>query len=165
MSPCFPNSKRGASLKKTRSSPWCRTGEPRTPPNPQRIPEASYAVLNCFVGIDIGGTVDTVIAAMEANHPHLTTQKTFYVEISRAATVPSSSPTTGTRSANGSKPPPASGSRRSKRSSPNRRRRRNPGWRRSAALIGRVPHPASGHPSPELEKTPEPRRIEHDLEV
>ncbi len=31
-----------------------------------------------------GKTVDTVIAAMEANHPHLTTQKSFYVEISRA---------------------------------------------------------------------------------
>ena len=31
-----------------------------------------------------GRTVDTVIAAMEANHKHLTTQKSFYVEISRA---------------------------------------------------------------------------------
>ena len=31
-----------------------------------------------------GRTVDNVIAAMEANHPHLTTQKSFYVEISRA---------------------------------------------------------------------------------
>lgn len=31
-----------------------------------------------------GRTVDTVIAAMEANHPHLTTQKSYYVEISRA---------------------------------------------------------------------------------
>ena len=31
-----------------------------------------------------GRTVDRVIAAMEANHPHLTTQKSFYVEISRA---------------------------------------------------------------------------------
>ena len=31
-----------------------------------------------------GRTVDTVIAAMEANHPHLTTRKSFYVEISRA---------------------------------------------------------------------------------
>ena len=31
-----------------------------------------------------GRTVDTVIAAMEANHPHLTTQKSFYIEISRA---------------------------------------------------------------------------------
>ena len=31
-----------------------------------------------------GRTVDTVIAAMEANHPHLITQKILYVEISRA---------------------------------------------------------------------------------
>ena len=31
-----------------------------------------------------GRTVDTVIAAMEANHPNLTNLKTFYVEISRA---------------------------------------------------------------------------------
>jgi len=31
-----------------------------------------------------GRTVDNVIAAMEANHPHLTSQKSFYVEISRA---------------------------------------------------------------------------------
>ena len=31
-----------------------------------------------------GRTVDNVIAAMEAKHPHLTTQKSFYVEISRA---------------------------------------------------------------------------------
>ena len=31
-----------------------------------------------------GRTVDNVIGAMEANHPHLTTAKAFYVEISRA---------------------------------------------------------------------------------
>ena len=31
-----------------------------------------------------GRTVDHIIAAMEARHPHLTTQKAFYVEISRA---------------------------------------------------------------------------------
>ena len=31
-----------------------------------------------------GRTVDNVIAAMESHHPHLTTQKSFYVEISRA---------------------------------------------------------------------------------
>ena len=30
-----------------------------------------------------GRTVENVIAAMEANHPHLTTQKSFYVESSR----------------------------------------------------------------------------------
>ena len=31
-----------------------------------------------------GRTVDNVIVTMEARHPHLTTQKSFYVEISRA---------------------------------------------------------------------------------
>ena len=31
-----------------------------------------------------GRTIDNVIAAMEADHPHLTTGKAFYVEISRA---------------------------------------------------------------------------------
>ncbi len=31
-----------------------------------------------------GRTVDRVIAVMEAKHPRLTTQKSFYVEISRA---------------------------------------------------------------------------------
>ena len=31
-----------------------------------------------------GRTVDNVIAAMEARHKHLTTQKSFCVEISRA---------------------------------------------------------------------------------
>ncbi len=31
-----------------------------------------------------GRTVDNVIAAIEARHPHLTTQKSFYVEISGA---------------------------------------------------------------------------------
>ena len=31
-----------------------------------------------------GRTVDNVITAMEARHPHLTNQKSFYVEISRA---------------------------------------------------------------------------------
>ena len=31
-----------------------------------------------------GRTVDNVIAVMEANHPNLTTRKSFYVEISRA---------------------------------------------------------------------------------
>ena len=31
-----------------------------------------------------GRTVDNVIAAMEARHPHLMTQKSFYVEINRA---------------------------------------------------------------------------------
>ena len=35
-----------------------------------------------------GYVVDTAIAAMEANYPHLTTQKTLFVEIGRAPTAP-----------------------------------------------------------------------------
>ena len=53
-----------------------------TPGDPQlrHIDRAWASTVHAFQG----RTVDTVIAAMEANHPHLTTQKSFYVEISRA---------------------------------------------------------------------------------
>ena len=52
------------------------------PGDPQlgHIDRAWAATVHAFQG----RTVDTVIAAMEANHPTLTTQKTLYVEISRA---------------------------------------------------------------------------------
>ena len=68
-------------------------------PSGRRVGPVSLAILpeSCRCGFrarrrltryqersDQGRTVDTVIAAMEANHPHLTTQKSFYVEISRA---------------------------------------------------------------------------------
>ncbi len=43
-------------------------------------PAGSSSTVHAFQG----RTVDSVIAAMEARHPHLTTQKSFYVEISRA---------------------------------------------------------------------------------
>ena len=72
-----------------------------------------------------GRTVDTVIAAMEANHPHLTTQKTLYVEISRARE--RAELVTDNRDTLRERLEQASGSRRSKRSSPlvsNRPRRR-----------------------------------------
>ena len=46
---------------------------------PQPVPGLRLAV-HAFQG----RTVDTLIAAMEANHPHLTNQKTLYVAISRA---------------------------------------------------------------------------------
>ena len=49
-------------------------------PQLRHIDRAWAATVHAFQG----RTVDRVIAAMEANHPHLTTQKTFYVEISRA---------------------------------------------------------------------------------
>ena len=53
-----------------------------TPGDPQlrHVDRAWASTVHAFQG----RTVDTVIAAMEANHPNLTTQKSFYVEISRA---------------------------------------------------------------------------------
>ena len=63
-----------------------RLGDGRTldlaPGDPQlrHIDRAWASTVHAFQG----RTVDTVIAAMEANHPNLTTQKTLYVKISRA---------------------------------------------------------------------------------
>ena len=53
-----------------------------TPGNPQlrHLDRAWCSTVHAFQG----RTVDAVIAAMEANHPTLTTAKAFYVEISRA---------------------------------------------------------------------------------
>ncbi|MYE05674.1 MAG: hypothetical protein F4Y04_00355 [Chloroflexi bacterium] len=53
-----------------------------TPGDPQlrHIDRAWCSTVHSFQG----RTVDNVIAAMEANHPALTTQKALYVEISRA---------------------------------------------------------------------------------
>jgi len=53
-----------------------------TPGDPQlrHLDRAWAATVHAFQG----RTVDAVIAAMEANHPNLTTAKAFYVEISRA---------------------------------------------------------------------------------
>ena len=53
-----------------------------TPGDPQlrHLDRAWCSTVHAFQG----RTVDAVIAAMEANHPALTTQKAFYVEISRA---------------------------------------------------------------------------------
>ncbi len=49
-------------------------------PQLRHVDRAWAATVHSFQG----RTVDTVIAAMEANHPTLTNQKTLYVEISRA---------------------------------------------------------------------------------
>ncbi|MCY4381658.1 MAG: AAA family ATPase, partial [Nitrospinae bacterium] len=53
-----------------------------TPGDPQlrHLDHAWASTVHAFQG----RTVDNVIAAMQAGHPHLTTQKSFYVEISRA---------------------------------------------------------------------------------
>ena len=52
----------------------------RDEPAMRHVDHAWAATVHAFQG----RTVDHVIAAMEAGHPHLTTQKSFYVEISRA---------------------------------------------------------------------------------
>ena len=52
----------------------------RDDPQLRHIDHAWASTVHAFQG----RTVDNVIAVMEANHPHLTTQKSFYVEISRA---------------------------------------------------------------------------------
>ena len=52
----------------------------RNDPQLRHLDHAHASTVHAFQG----RTVDNVIAAMEANHPHLTTQKSFYVEISRA---------------------------------------------------------------------------------
>ena len=52
----------------------------RNDPQLRHLDHAWASTVHAFQG----RTVDAVIAAMEANHPHLTTAKAFYVEISRA---------------------------------------------------------------------------------
>ena len=53
-----------------------RAGDPQL----RHLDHAWASTIHAFQG----RTVDNVIAAMEAGHPQLTTQKSFYVEISRA---------------------------------------------------------------------------------
>ena len=53
-----------------------KAGEPQL----RHIDHAWASTVHAFQG----RTVDNVIATMEAGHPHLTMQKSFYVEISRA---------------------------------------------------------------------------------
>ena len=52
----------------------------RNDPQLRHLDHAWASTVHAFQG----RTVDNVIAAMEARHPHFTTQKSFYVEISRA---------------------------------------------------------------------------------
>ena len=49
-------------------------------PQLRHIDRASASTVHAF----LGRMVETAIGAMEAKHPHLTTQKTLYVEINRA---------------------------------------------------------------------------------
>ena len=98
-----------------------------------------------------GRTVDTVIAAMEANHPNLTTQKTLYVEISRARD--RAELVTDDRAALKERLEAVTGERiaASKRWSRNGRRAARPDWTRSGARVATTIPPnrgsGSGHRS------------------
>ena len=88
---CVPTGSTLASVLDSWPPPWL-AGSPsrledgrklelgRNDPQLRHLDHAWASTVHAFQG----RTVDNVIAAMEANHPHLTTQKSFYVEISRA---------------------------------------------------------------------------------
>ena len=102
-----------------------------------------------------GRTVDNVIAAMEAKHPNLTTQKSFYVEISRARDRAELVTDDAAELAPGSRPSPASASPRStgsgKPPGTRRRWRPQPGVQAKdgpVAKPGMRPDPGAGSPEP-----------------
>ena len=106
-----------------------------------------------------GRTVDNVIAVMEANHPHLTTQKSFYVEISRARH--RAELVTDDAGALRERLETATGERVSALEGIGAAAERPPA-RERATDRGRQEMPDKGR-VPEPEKAPEPKRIEHDF--
>ena len=114
-----------------------------------------------------GRTVDTVIAAMEANHPHLTTQKTLYVEISRARD--RAELVTDDRAALREQLEAATGERIAALEAVDpektqaREAGRDPG--RGVDRENRAPETRDHEPTPapDVEKAREPKRIEYDL--
>ena len=112
-----------------------------------------------------GRTVDNVIAAMEANHPHLTTQKSFYVEISRARD--RAELVTDDARALREQLEAATGQRISALEGIGEAVQEAPATRRETTRAqGRGIEPGHGTEdgrSTGPEKTPEPKRIEHDL--
>ena len=100
-----------------------------------------------------GRTVDNVIAAMEARHPHLTTQKGFYVEISRARDRAELITDDAAVSGRSSRRSRASALPRSKASGRCRARRRT-GWRARPALAKRHRMNAQRASRPGLEAAP-----------
>ena len=114
-----------------------------------------------------GRTVDTVIAAMEANHPNLTTQKTLYVEISRARD--RAELVTDDRAALRERLEAVTGERISalEAMEPERAKGREAGpdaglsiGRESGASMSQERERA---PAPETERVPEPKSIDRDL--
>ena len=115
-----------------------------------------------------GRTVNNVIAVMEANHPHLTMQKSFYVEISRPRPRAELVPAMSGHCASVWKRPPESGFPRSKGSVP--RRRNRPSSTRPVCTAGGAVPGSSAEGLDERQtirsiSEPIPKQIEHELEA
>ena len=111
-----------------------------------------------------GRTVDNVIAVMEANHPHLTTQKSFYVEISRARH--RAELVTDDREALRERLETATGERVSALEGIEKKAEKSPVSEKNRDLETQPGTPAgeTGRSrEAEPEKVPESKRIEHDL--
>ena len=112
-----------------------------------------------------GRTVDTVIAAMEANHPHLTTQKTLYVEIGRARD--RAELVTDDRNALRERLEAATGERIAALEAIDPERMKTPETKPNAGhgreREGKATEPRGRSPELEPEKTREPRGIEMEM--
>ena len=128
----------------------------RGDPQLRHIDRAWASTVHAFQG----RTVDTVIAAMEANHPNLTTQKTLYVEISRARD--RAELVTDDREALRERLKAATGERISalKAVEPEQA---VPQAGRALDRTAETPETPERAPPPEMEEGPAPKRIEHDL--
>ena len=118
-----------------------------------------------------GRTVDNVIAVMEANHPHLTTQKSFYVEISRArhraelVTDDAGALRERLETATGERVSALEGIGAAAERPPAREKARDRGRQEMPDKPSGTPD-KSREPEPEeapTEKAPEPKRIEYDF--
>ena len=134
-----------------------REGDPQL----RHIDRAWASTVHAFQG----RTVDTVIAAMEANHPNLSNQKTLYVEISRARD--RAELVTDDREALRERLEAATGERIAALEAvePEKIGTREAAWRTGRALDRAIetPETREREPAPEMEKARAPKRIEHDL--
>ena len=127
----------------------------RNDPQLRHLDRAWASTVHAFQGC----TVDNVIAVMEASHPHLTTQKSFYVEISRARH--RAELVTDDRKALGEHLESATGERVAALEA------LEPGGKRAATapeISSEDVSKATLEPiGPEAQKTPEPKELDFDL--
>ena len=108
-----------------------------------------------------GRTVDTVIAAIEANHPNLTTQKMLYVEISRARD--RAELVTDDKAALREQIQALTGERIAALEAVGEAKAKAPEAGKAGGMDGAIAgEPGSGRTA-ELEKTPAPKSIDRDL--